>query len=131
MPSFNSNFLEAVFANDAYNEDAFKNQYYRALMAQFKHACDKFAACLPDELKLGFSAIRDLTTAIELESRDVGKAIGLAIARDLFSLLLTPNEALEALTQTYNPPEQTYDTEFRGINTSIENYLKSRKGADT
>ena len=129
MKTFNSDILEAVFSSDTYDEEAFEDSHYQALTVQFKLACDKFAACLPKELKKGFSAICDLALAVDWESRDVGKAIGLAIARELFSLLLTPNEALEALTQTYNSPEQAYGDNFRDIETSIANYLEAQKEA--
>lgn len=130
MTSFNLAILGAVFANDSYNENAFENSHYRALEEQFNTACDKFGSCLPEELKKGFAAIRDLVIAINWESRDVGKAIGISLTRALLHLFSAPNEALEALVQTYNKPEQAYDNEFQAIEASIANYLKSQKGAD-
>lgn len=130
MPSFNLAILEAVFASDSYNENAFENSHYRALESMLNTACDKFESVLPEELKKGFAAIRELVIAINWESRDVGKAIGISLTRDLFHLFPAPNVALEAFGQTYIKPEQTYDSEFQDIEASIANYLKSQKGAN-
>ena len=130
IKKFSPKILEAIFDCDTYNEEAFEDSHYKALVTQFKIACDKFGTCLPEELKKGFAAIRDLVIAINWESRDVGKAIGISVAMSLFHLFSTPNEALEALVQTYIKPEQAYGSDFQDIEASIANYLKSQKGVD-